>query len=445
MFNIPRYVEKIIEKLESVGYETYIVGGSIRNILLGKEPSDYDIATAALPHTVEEIFFNCKTINIGKKFGTIIICCKEGNVEVTTFRKEGGYIDGRNPEWVSYSKNIIDDLSRRDFTINSMAYNKKTSIIDPYNGREDLKRKLIKTVGDPDKRFSEDYLRILRAIRFSSQLNFSIENKTFYAGKKHASKISNISMERTREELFKILISKTPSKGIRLLEKIGILQVILPELVSTIGFDQKNPHHELDLYNHILCVLDKTPSIIQIRLAALFHDLGKIYTLTVDEKGIGHFYGHDEASVEISEEILKRLKCSNELIEKVNILIGEHMNHHGEFKEKALKRLIRRVGEDEVFNLMALQKADIKCSNKEATVYHIIEREKNIKDVLEHKQAYEINQIDINGSDLITLGFDQGKKIGEILEYLLEKVMEEPELNKKENLKDMALEKFSRP
>lgn len=442
MFNIPKYVKNIIEKLESNGYEAYIVGGSVRDMLLNKNPKDYDIATEALPDIVENIFFDFKTIDIGKKFGTIIVSQKEGDVEITTFRKEGRYTDGRKPEWVSYSKNIIDDLSRRDFTINSMAYNSRTSIIDPYNGRKDLKNKIIKTVGDPMERFAEDYLRILRAVRFSTQLDFLIEDKTFNAGRKYSREILNISMERIREEFFKILLSETPSEGIRLLEKIGILNIILPEVTSTIGFEQKNPHHELDLYNHILCVLDNTPSIIQVRLGALFHDIGKVSTLTIDEEGIGHFYGHDKVGAEITKEILERFKCSNELIHKVNILVREHMNHHGNFKEKALKRLIRRVGKDEVFNLLALQKADIKCSNKESTINHIIYRENNILEILEHKEAYEVNQIDINGSDLIQLGFQEGKLIGEILEYLLEKVMEYPDINSKEKLKTIALEKF---
>lgn len=443
MFNIPKYVENIIKRLESNGYETYVVGGSIRDMLLGKEPKDFDLATEALPDIIENVFSDFKTVNIGKKFGTIIISQKEGDVEVTTFRKEGRYLDGRKPEWVSYSKNIIDDLSRRDFTINSMAYNSKTSIIDPYNGREDVKNKIIKTVGNPRERFAEDYLRILRAVRFSTQLGFIIEDETFQAGKEYSSKILNISMERIREEFFKILLCEKPSKGIRLLEEVGILGIILPELTSTIGFEQKNPHHELDLYNHTLCVLDNTPSTIQIRLGALFHDIGKASTLTIDEEGVGHFYGHDEVSGEMSKKILERFKCPNELIGKVEILVREHMNHHGDFKEKALKRLIRRVGKDEIFNLLALQKADIKCSNKEANIDHIIHRENNIIDVLEYKEAYEVNQIDINGRDLINLGFREGRLIGEILEFLLEKVMENPDLNKKEKLKSVTLEKFS--
>lgn len=442
MFVIPKYVETIIERLEYNGYEAYIVGGSIRDMLLGKVPSDYDIASEALPEDIERIFSDYKTVDIGKEFGTIIICSQEGNVEVTTYRKEGSYIDGRRPEWISFSRNIIDDLSRRDFTINSMAYNKKTSIIDPFNGKKDLRNRLIKTVGNPEERFSEDYLRILRAIRFSSQLKFYIDEATFDAGKKYGENISKISMERIREELFKIFLCEKPSRGIKLLEEMEILHIILPELSSTIAFEQRNPHHELDLYNHTLCVLDGVPKVIQLRLAALFHDVGKLSTRTIDDDGVGHFYGHHKVSGEESVKILKRLKCSKELIENVYTLVVEHMNHHGNFKEKALKRLIRRVGENEIFNLMALQKADIKCSNEKAEFDHILEREKKIISILEKKEAYEVHQIEINGRDLISLGFKEGKIIGEILEYLLEEVMKEVKYNEKNILEDLALEKF---
>lgn len=439
-FSIPDYVESIMDTLEKNGYEAYIVGGSVRDILLGKTPTDYDIATNAHPEEIECIFSEYKTIDVGKKFGTILIYQPEGSIEVTTFRKEGSYIDGRRPEWVSFSYKIEDDLSRRDFTINAIAYNKYKGIIDPYNGRKDLKRKIIRTVGEPEERFNEDYLRILRAVRFASQLKLTIDEPTFSAGIKCSPNIEKVSVERIFSEFFKILLSETPSYGIRLLENIGVLKIILPEIIHSIGFKQNNPHHEMDVYNHILCVLDNTPPIIQIRLAALFHDIGKPHTLTIDEEGIGHFYGHDKIGADISKEVLKRFKASNELVEKVSNLVKEHMNHHADFKEKGLKRLIRRLGEREVFNLIDLQIADIKCSNKEATIDYIIERRNRIEEILEKKETYEINQMDIDGEDLMDLGFEEGPIIGEILEYLLEKVMEKPELNDKEILKRMALD-----
>lgn len=442
-FNIPEYVKLIIKRLEDKGYEAYVVGGSVRDMILGKSPKDYDVTTNAFPDEIENIFRDFKTVNVGKQFGTIVVCQQEGDVEVTTFRKEGLYLDGRRPEWVSFSSSIEDDLSRRDFTINAIAYNEKKGIVDPFNGQEDISKRIIRTVGDPNERFSEDYLRILRAVRFSSQLDFHIEEKTFKAARIHSKNILKVAMERIADEFFKILLCPIPSKGIRLMEEMGLLEVILPEIMPAIGFEQKNPHHEMDVYNHILCVLDNTPPILEVRLAALFHDIGKPHTLSVDEEGVGHFYGHDKVGAEIAKEVLKRFRAPNKLIDQVCSLVREHMNHHANFGEKGLKRLIRRLGEDEVFKLTALQKADIKCSNKDASFDHIVEREKRIRSILEKKEAYDINQLDINGKELIDIGFKQGPIIGKILEYLLEYVMENPQNNKKEILKNIALDKFS--
>lgn len=437
---VPNYVKLIINKLETCGYEAYIVGGAIRNILLNKKPKDYDIGTNATPNEIEEVFSDFKTIAVGKKFGTIVVSQNAGDVEITTFRKDGSYMDGRRPEWVSFSESIIEDLSRRDFTINAMAYNVENGLFDPFGGKEDLEKRLIKTVGNAEERFEEDYLRILRAVRFSTEYKFSIEENTFKAGRKYAHNIINVSEERIREEFFKILLSDTPSNGIIILEKMGILNIILKELVDTIGFDQKNPNHEKELYEHILCVLDNVEPILNLRLAALFHDIGKVHTQVLDKEGIGHYYNHDKIGAKMAEDILKRFKVPNELIRKTTILILEHMNHHNEFSEKGLKRLIRRVGEDEIFNLFSLQKADIKCSNKSASIDHIIGREKKVKYILENKEVININQLNINGNDLIEMGFKEGKIIGETLNHLLDRVMEEPELNKKEILKDLARE-----
>ena len=440
---IPSYVQTMIDRLEEKGYEAYIVGGSVRDMLLGKEPKDYDITTSALPEEIEGLFKDFKTINIGKKFGTIIVCHNMGNVEITTFRKEGKYLDGRRPEEVSFSTRVEDDLSRRDFTINAMAYNSRQGLIDPYEGQKDISRKIIRTVGSPKERFSEDYLRIMRCIRFATELQFEIEKETLEAAKYYSKYIKKVSIERIADEFFKILISPLPSRGIRLLEYTGLLDIVLPELVPAIGFDQKNPHHEMDVYNHILCVLDRTPPILQVRLAALFHDIAKPHTLTIDEEGVGHFYGHDKLGADMAREALRRLKASKDLIEKVYRLVKEHMNHHAHFKDKGLKRLIGRVGKEEIFNLIELQKADIKCSNKGATVDHILEREKRIREILEKNEAYTTSQLDINGRDLMDLGFEEGPILGEILKYLLEKVMEDPGKNQKEILKELALKKFA--
>lgn len=442
VFNIPIYVEIIIDRLEEKGFDAYIVGGSVRDILIGRDPSDFDVTTDALPEEIEEIFKDFTTLEVGKKFGTVVVVQDEGIVEVTTFRADGEYIDGRRPEKVYFSKNILDDLSRRDFTINAMAYNKKIGVIDYFNGKEDLEKKTIRAVGNPHERMREDYLRIMRAIRFAAQLEFSIDDSTFESCKLYSEHIATISIERIREEFFKILLSKTPSYGIRLMKDTGILDIILPEMIKAIGFDQHNPHHNKDVFEHILCVLDKTSPTLHLRLAALFHDIGKPHTLTIDEKGIGHFYGHDKLGAKMAKEILQRWKAPNELVEKVRLLIYKHMTQHANLKEKGLKKLLSIFGKDEIFTLLELQKADRSCSNEEADIKDLLEREEKIKDIIENKEVYEKNQLAINGYDVIELGYKQGKIIGEILDYLLEKVLEKPELNDKKKLIEIIKEKF---
>ena len=441
-FNIPAYVENIINKLEDAGYEAYIVGGSVRDILIGRDPSDYDITTNALPEEIEEVFKEYKTLEIGKRFGTIVVVQSEGVVEVTTFRSDGEYIDGRRPEEVYFSKDLKDDLSRRDFTINAMAYNEKTGVIDYFDGMGYLNHKMIKTVGEPGNRFKEDYLRIIRAIRFATQLEFFIEDDTYNSCKSNGKFLLDISIERVREEFFKILLSKHPSYGIRLLKDTGILDIILPEMGKSIGFNQHNPNHDKDVFEHTLSVLDNTSPILHLRLSALFHDIAKPYTFTIDDNGIGHFYGHDKLGANMAREILRRWKSPNELIDKVSILIDTHMTQHDNFGEKGLKRLIGKVGEKEIFSLIELQKADMMASREDYDIGPLIERENKIKEIIDSKEVYEKKQLAIDGKDVIELGYKQGKIVGEVLDYLLELVLENPELNNKNDLVEIIKREF---
>ncbi|MFA5575888.1 MAG: HD domain-containing protein [Tissierellaceae bacterium] len=437
--SIPTYIERIINKLETNGFRAYIVGGSVRDMIIGKQPSDYDIATDALPDHISRLFKEYKTVEVGKKFGTVVVVQREGNTEVTTFRQDGEYIDGRRPERVFFSKDLKDDLSRRDFTINAMAYSRKTGLVDYFNGIEDLKGKIIKTVGKAEDRFEEDYLRIIRAIRFASQLGFAIEEKTYEACKIYSKYLGSISIERVQEEFFKILLSDKPSKGVRLLEDIGALEIILPELLDTVDFDQKSPYHDKDVYGHTLCVLDKTPAILHLRLAALFHDIGKPHTLSIDEDGIGHFYGHDKWSTETAKKVLKRLRASNELIGRVTILVENHMKRHDDLKEKGLKRLLSKIGEEEIFALIEFQKADKLCSRADANIEDLIQREKDIRAIVEKKEPYSMKHLAINGDDLIKLGYKEGKPLGDVLQHLLKLVLDNPDLNNKQSLIDIAL------
>lgn len=443
IFDIPDYVNTILNRLEECGFEGYIVGGSVRDLILGKVPHDYDLATDARPDDILEIFKDFKTISVGKAFGTIIVVQEEGSVEVTTYRIEGDYLDGRRPSEVVFSDKIEEDLSRRDFTINSMAYNNTVGLKDPFNGRDDLNLKIIRTVGSPIERFAEDHLRILRGVRFATQLGFTIEGGTYKASMEMGYLLSNISTERIREEFFKILLSKLPSFGLRLMKELGILETIIPELKPTFGFEQENPHHDKNVFDHTLCVVDNVSNVLEIRLAALFHDIGKPSTFTIDEKGIGHFYGHDDAGVDMTEEILTRLKCPNDLIKGVLLLIGNHMTKAKDMKDKGIKRLIARVGENRIFYLMELQKADRMCTSSLADIDFFQDRIHDITRILDNHEAYEKNHLAIDGYDIINLGYNQGKIIGNILDYLMEEVLSNPELNNKEKLIELVKNKYN--
>ncbi|NLY45532.1 MAG: CCA tRNA nucleotidyltransferase [Tissierella sp.] len=442
IFNLPDYVNVVLNRLKEYGFDGYIVGGSVRDILLGKAPHDYDVTTNAKPDEIQEIFKDFKTVSVGKEFGTIVVVQDEGSIEVTTYRIEGKYLDGRKPSEVTFSNKIEEDLSRRDFTINSMAYSHLQGLIDPFNGRQDLGLKIIRTVGNPKERFAEDHLRILRGVRFATQLGFKIEDETYTASRKMSYSLSNISNERVREELFKILLSRKPSYGIRLMNELEILDIILPELKPTVGFNQQNPYHDKNVFDHTLCVVDNVSNVLEIRLAALFHDIGKPHTFTIDEKGIGHFYDHDYVGVKMTKEILTRLKCPNDLIKDVLLLIGDHMTKSRDMKDKGLKRLISRVGEHRIFHLMELQKIDRMCTNPLADVDFFEERITNITRILDNHEAYEKNHLAIDGYDIINLGYVQGNIIGEILDYLMEKVLSNPELNNKEKLIELVKNKY---
>lgn len=438
--NIPDPVNLIIETFYNNGYEAYMVGGCIRDSLLSKNPKDYDIATSAPPSITESLFE--KTIPTGIKHGTITVLINNEPFEVTTYRTEGTYKDNRHPEEVSFVTNIKDDLSRRDFTINAFAYNDKEGLKDYFNGIEDLKNKIIRTVGDSNTRFNEDALRMLRAIRFSSQLGFSIEEKTLNAIIKNKYLIKNISLERIRDELSKILLSDNPRKGFLLLKECGVLDIIIPELTPSIDFNQRNKYHHEDVFNHSLSVLENTPKDLTLRLAALFHDIGKPECFFLDEKGNGRFFGHNNVSSDIAKKILKRLRFDNKTIKNVSLLIKEHMNILDNPSDAAIKRLINRVSLENINLLFSLQEADIKSLKDSIDPLNKLNIMKDkANKIINSKEPLSVKDLSIDGSDLINnLSIKPGKIIGDTLNHLFKLVLENPKLNNKEYLLKEAKE-----
>ncbi len=432
--DIPNKVKFIINKFYENNYEAFMVGGCIRDSLLLKEPKDYDIATSATP-TITELLFD-KTIPTGIKHGTITVLIDKEPFEVTTYRVEGEYKDNRRPDEISFVTNIKDDLSRRDFTINAFAYNPREGLKDYFNGLDDLKNKIIRTVGDSNKRFNEDALRIMRAIRFSAQLDFDIEEMTLDGIKKNKESLRNISVERIRDELCKLLLSDNPRKGLILLKNCGVLNIIIPELIPLIGFNQRNKYHHEDIFNHTLSVVENTPNDLILRLSALFHDIGKPDCFFIDNDGNGRFFGHNNISEDIAKRILTRLHFDNKTIKTVCTLIKEHMNVLDNPSNLAIKRLINRVSVDNINLLYSLQEADIKSLKipDEALNKLNIMRDKT-KFILESKPPMSTKDLAIDGSTLISeLSLAPGKIIGDILNHLLQLVLKDSSLNTKEIL-----------
>ncbi|WIV11293.1 CCA tRNA nucleotidyltransferase [Proteiniborus sp. MB09-C3] len=438
----PKEVDIIFKELRSSGYSRYIVGGCVRDILLGKEPSDWDICTDAKPEDIQEIFKEYSTIPTGLKHGTITVVVNNKNFEITTFRTDKDYIDNRRPREVEFTKDIYEDLKRRDFTINALAYNELVGLIDCFNGQRDLDEKIIRTVGNPNERFNEDALRIIRGVRFSAQLGFDIEAGTALAMTNNRELLKNISNERIREEFLKIIMTEKPSEGIRRLVSLKLMEYIVPELIECIGFEQNNSNHDKDVFNHIMEVLDNTEKDITLRLAALLHDIGKPQCFTVDENGKGHFYGHHKISAEKAEEILTRLKFDNKTIDSVRLLVNEHMSRYDFLREKSYKKFINKVGIDNLDRLFRLQIADIKGSAPPHDFTNIENLKKECTRIINQKEPITLRDLDINGYDIMNLGINQGKEIGDILNYLLEVILESPELNKKELLAGLAKQKI---
>ena len=439
--NTPREVKIIIDTFYRSNFEAFMVGGCVRDILLGNIPKDYDITTSAKPEITISLFD--KTIPTGLKHGTVTVLISNEPYEVTTYRTEGKYIDNRRPSSVDFVTDIKEDLSRRDFTINALAYNEKVGLIDYFNGTDDIKNKIIRCVGNADKRFKEDALRMLRAVRFSCQLNFEIHENTYTAIKSNYKLINNISSERIRDELCKILISENPSKGLEILRDTKLLEVILPEINALYNFSSKCTNHNRNVFTHTLKVIDNTKNDLLLRLSALFHDVGKLNTLTPLNNGT--FYGFPGHCLEGSimvKKILSRLRFDNNTIKVVSKLIEHHLVLNATVMptKYEVKMLLNEVGVDNINLLFALQRADINSlDNPRVFLEKVRYTESLVNEVINNKEPLTIKDLNIAGGDLISnLKLKPSKILGDTLNYLLNVVLENPDLNSKEKLLTLA-------
>lgn len=433
--DIPEDVKFIINTLINNGYEAYIVGGCVRDSILQKHPKDWDITTKANPEEVIKLFN--KVVLTGLKHGTVTVMINKEGYEVTTYRTDGEYEDNRHPKEVKFVSFLKEDLARRDFTINAMAYNEKDGLVDYFGGIQDLNNKIIKTVGEPKKRFNEDALRMLRAIRFSAQLDFKIDENVLVTIKVLKDNIKNISKERIREEFNKTLLSN-PRK-IEILKECEILEYIMPGINKLYNFEQNNYYHIYDLYSHTLVATEAIEPLLHLRLTMMLHDFGKVKTKTTDESGISHYYAHARESVEIAQSILRWLKYDNDTINKVLILIKYH---DATLKSKlSVKRMLNKIGEDLLKDLIKVKRADILAQNPiyaKERLLNLINIESKLDLIITQNECFNLKDLSINGGDLINLGFNKGKEIGETLNYLLELVIQKPKLNEKEELINIA-------
>ena len=419
---IPQSVQLCIDTLENAGFAAYLVGGCVRDAYLNLIPHDFDLCTNALPEQTEAVFSDHKLVLAGKKHGTIGVVTDTGVVEITTFRTEGGYTDCRHPQWVEFVSDIEADLARRDFTVNAMAYSPSRGFADPFGGRKDLDKGILRAVGEPSARFEEDALRILRGIRFASRYGLSVEEKTRQAMFDLAPRMESLARERVFEEVNRFL---QLAKAEDLLTFAPILAAVIPELEQTLGFDQHSPHHAYDVFTHIAYVTAAVPSEPALRWAALLHDVGKPATFTTDETGRGHFYAHAQVGAEIANTILLRLKAPTQLREEVVLLISQHMTKL-EPEKRFLRRCLNRLGSDRVERLLQLQEADMgsKGTGKQDQLQQFSQLRILLAEIKAENSCLQLKDLAVNGNDLLALGLT-GKQIGETLNSLLEQVMDD--------------------
>ncbi|HHU82725.1 MAG TPA: HD domain-containing protein [Firmicutes bacterium] len=431
---IPGEVMAVIAELKARGFQAFLVGGALRDLFLGREPEDWDVATSALPGQVEEVFPGRLLVHTGKRFGTVRVLTGEIPVDVTTFRREGTYTDGRRPDWVEFEESVVDDLSRRDFTVNAMALDPLAQkLVDPFRGRGDLRRRVIRTVGDPQSRFSEDALRMLRFYRFQAVLNFRGEAETerviAQVAAEDPSLLAKVSPERVREELNKLLTGVAPGKALRGLVRTGLLTIIAPEFTPVVM--------DPELMEHLLATVEAIKPEPHLRWAAFLHDLGKPATRIQDGTGI-HYFGHEQAGEKLAAVLLERLRFSRAFTEKVLILVRRHMFPCDPgMSDTALRRLAAKVGREALIDLLELRRADIVASGNH---YHrawriLSEFASRIQALLREEKVLTLSDLAVNGRDVMAvLGLAPGPEVGRVMQELFSWVTEDPERNTRERL-----------
>lgn len=430
---LPKKVKYIIDTLMDKGYEAYAVGGCVRDSLLGRTPQDWDITTSAKPEQVKELFRH--TIDTGIQHGTVTVMIDHEGFEVTTYRIDGEYEDARHPKEVLFTANLLEDLKRRDFTINAMAYNEQNGIVDAFDGIGDLDRGVIRCVGKAQERFTEDALRMLRAIRFAAQLGFEIEAETRDAIAELAENIAKVSAERIQVELVKLLVSGHPEE-LKVAYETGLTRVFFPEFDVMMDTPQQNPHHSYNVGEHTIVSLQEIPADKVLRLTMLLHDVAKPVCRTTDEKGIDHFYGHQDKGSEMARAILRRLKFDNDTTDRVCRLVRWH-DDNPKISERNMRRAISRIGVEQYPALFAVKRADTMAQSaygRDEKLAYIAEYERMYQEILDKQQCLTIKDLAVDGKDLIQAGMKPGKELGEVLKKFLEIVLEEPEKNTKEAL-----------
>lgn len=419
---LPESAAAAIARLEQAGFEAWVVGGCVRDGLRGVPPHDWDLCTAASPDEMKVVFAGERVLETGLRHGTLTLLTPDGPLEITSFRADGAYSDGRRPDEVRFVRDVRDDLARRDFTVNAMAWHPGRGLCDPFGGADDLRNGLLRAVGDPDARFAEDGLRILRAVRFAAQLGFSVTAETGAAMRWQLRRLDCVAPERARAELEGLLCARYVCRALR--DFADIICAVLPELTPMLGCNQQNPHHLYDVWEHTVRTVGQVPGNLVLRLSALLHDCGKPACKTVDEKGVGHFYGHPAVSRTLTEGLLARLRFSKEDAAAILLLVEQHDRPLGD-SDKLVRRRLSQIGETRFRQLLALKKGDaVGQGTQPADIARLWETERRLHTVLAADACFSLRQLAVNGNDIQALGL-HGPAVGRMLDDLLERILEE--------------------